>query len=62
VRVCKASAKIVRLEVGIICKEDKKRPRFLNVKELAEMLRLRTLTVYDMVSQEGIPYRKQEIA
>jgi excisionase family DNA binding protein len=38
--------------------EDKKRPRFLDVKELAEMLRLKTRTVYDMVSEGRIPYRK----
>jgi excisionase family DNA binding protein len=34
------------------------RPRFLDVKETAEMLRLKTRTIYDMVSQERIPYRK----
>lgn len=34
------------------------RPRFLNVKELAEMLRLKTRTIYDMVTQGRIPYRK----
>lgn len=34
------------------------RPMFLDVKELAEMLRLKTRTVYDMVSQRRIPYRK----
>ncbi len=34
------------------------RPRFLDVKELAEMLRLKTRTVYDMVSEGRIPYRK----
>ena len=33
-------------------------PKFLDVKELAEMLRLKTRTVYDMVSQRRIPYRK----
>jgi excisionase family DNA binding protein len=44
-----------RLEV---MNEDKKRPKFLNVKELSEMLRLKTRTIYDMVSQERIPYRK----
>ena len=38
--------------------EDRKRPRFLDVKELAELLRLKTRTVYDMVSQRRIPYRK----
>ena len=34
------------------------RPRFLNVKELAELLRIKTRTVYEMVSQQRIPYRK----
>jgi excisionase family DNA binding protein len=34
------------------------RPRFLDVKELAAMLRLKTRTIYDMVSEGRIPYRK----
>lgn len=34
------------------------RPEFLNVKELAELLRIKTRTVYEMVSQGRIPYRK----
>lgn len=38
--------------------DDGKRPSFLDVKELAAMLRLKTRTVYDMVSQGRIPYRK----
>jgi excisionase family DNA binding protein len=33
-------------------------PRFLDVKGLAEMLRLKTRTIYDMVSEGRIPYRK----
>lgn len=33
-------------------------PRFLDVKELAAMLRLKTRTIYDMVSEGRIPYRK----
>ena len=33
-------------------------PRFLDVKELAELLRLKTRTIYDMVSEGRIPYRK----
>ena len=33
-------------------------PEFLNVKELAELLRIKTRTVYEMVSQGRIPYRK----
>lgn len=34
------------------------RPKFLNVKEIAELLRIKTRTVYEMVSQGRIPYRK----
>jgi excisionase family DNA binding protein len=34
------------------------RPKFLNVNELAELLRIKTRTVYEMVSQGRIPYRK----
>jgi len=37
---------------------DEVRPKFLNVKELAELLRIKTRTVYEMVSQGRIPYRK----
>jgi excisionase family DNA binding protein len=44
-----------QLEVGNL---DGKHPRFLDVKELAELLRLKTRTIYDMVSQGRIPYRK----
>ena len=33
-------------------------PKFLNVKELAELLRIKPRTVYEMVSQGRIPYRK----
>jgi excisionase family DNA binding protein len=38
--------------------ENQPRPKFLNVKELAELLRIKTRTVYEMVSQGRIPYRK----
>jgi len=34
------------------------RPNFLNVKEVAELLRIKTRRVYEMVSQRRIPYRK----
>jgi excisionase family DNA binding protein len=37
---------------------DQPRPKFLDVKELAELLRIKTRTVYEMVSQGRIPYRK----
>ena len=33
-------------------------PKFLNVKEVAELLRIKTRTIYEMVSQGRIPYRK----
>jgi excisionase family DNA binding protein len=34
------------------------RPQFLTVAELAEMLRVKPRTIYEMVSQKKIPYRK----
>lgn len=36
----------------------KTRPQFLDVKEVAEMLRAKPRTIYDWVSQGRIPYRK----
>lgn len=33
-------------------------PRFLTVEEIAEMLRLKPRTIYNMVSQRRIPFRK----
>jgi excisionase family DNA binding protein len=33
-------------------------PKFLNVKEVAALLRITPRTVYDMVSQRRIPFRK----
>lgn len=36
-------------------------PKFLNVKELAELLRIKTRTVYEMVSQGRIHIAKQAI-
>jgi excisionase family DNA binding protein len=33
-------------------------PKFLNVQEVAELLRISARTVYDLVSQRRIPYRK----
>ena len=35
-----------------------RRPLFLDVKEVAELLRIQKRTVYEMVSQGRIPYRK----
>jgi excisionase family DNA binding protein len=34
------------------------RPEFLTVEELCEMLRVKRRTIYEMISQERIPYRK----
>ncbi|MGH9839047.1 MAG: helix-turn-helix domain-containing protein [Blastocatellia bacterium] len=34
------------------------RPKFLTVEEIAEMLRVKPRTIYDMVAQNRIPYRK----
>ena len=42
------------MEAGI----GSKRPQFLDVKEVAEMLRAKPWTIYDWVSQGRIPYRK----
>lgn len=33
-------------------------PRFLNVDEVAELLRVKPRTIYNMVSQRRIPFRK----
>ncbi|MBS1789726.1 MAG: helix-turn-helix domain-containing protein [Acidobacteria bacterium] len=33
-------------------------PKFLTVEEVAEMLRIKVRTVYEMVSQNRIPFRK----
>ena len=35
-----------------------KRPQFLNVRELADLLRTKPRTIYDRVSQGRIPCRK----
>ena len=35
-----------------------RRPLFLDVKEVAELLRIKRRTIYEMVSQGRIPYRK----
>jgi excisionase family DNA binding protein len=35
-----------------------KAPQFLTVEEIAEMLRLKPRTIYNMVSQRRIPFRK----
>jgi excisionase family DNA binding protein len=33
-------------------------PRFLRVNEVADLLRCKKRTIYDMVEQDRIPYRK----
>lgn len=33
-------------------------PRFLKVAEVAELLKLKPRTIYEMVAQNRIPYRK----
>ncbi|MDQ3649918.1 MAG: helix-turn-helix domain-containing protein [Acidobacteriota bacterium] len=35
-----------------------KQPRFLKVNEVAELLRRKPRTIYEMVAREQIPYRK----
>ncbi|MEJ7713845.1 MAG: helix-turn-helix domain-containing protein [Pyrinomonadaceae bacterium] len=36
----------------------RRQPTFLTVPELAEMLRKKPRTIYEMVAQERVPYRK----
>lgn len=38
--------------------QQSERPRFLTVAEVAELLRLKPRTIYEMVSERRIPYRK----
>lgn len=38
--------------------QQSERPRFLTVTEVAELLRLKPRTIYEMVSERRIPYRK----
>lgn len=33
-------------------------PKFLNVAEVAELLKVKPRTIYEMVAQDRIPYRK----
>ncbi len=33
-------------------------PQFLKVSEVAKLLKVKTRTIYDMVAEERIPYRK----
>lgn len=35
-----------------------KRPQFLKVSEVAKLLKVKPRTIYDVVAQERIPYRK----
>ena len=38
--------------------QQSERPQFLTVGEVAELLRLKPRTIYEMVSERRIPYRK----
>jgi excisionase family DNA binding protein len=38
--------------------QQSEQPRFLTVAEVAELLRLKPRTIYEMVSERRIPYRK----
>jgi len=35
-------------------------PRFLKVAEVAELLKVKPRTIYEMVAQDRIPYRKPQ--
>jgi excisionase family DNA binding protein len=41
-----------------VSKSNASLPRFLKVAEVAALLRCKRRTIYDMVEQERIPYRK----
>jgi excisionase family DNA binding protein len=44
--------------MDVIRNTERTRPQFLTVKEVAELLRLKPRTVYEMVSERRIPFRK----
>ena len=48
--------------MGMLAEHDQARlgelPRFLIVEEVASLLRCKKRTIYDMVEQDRIPYRK----
>lgn len=43
---------------GINPRNHSEQPQFLTVAEVAELLRLKPRTIYEMVSERRIPYRK----
>jgi len=47
-----------QLRTNAVKHDQPNRPLFLDVNELAEMLRIKPRTVYEMVSQRRIPFRK----
>ena len=57
-----ALAELNRMSISSYCAEvsmsNESLPRFLKVAEVAALLRCKRRTIYDMVEQERIPYRK----
>ena len=47
-----------KLKPSLIAQPSDSLPRFLTVEEVARMLRCRPRTIYSMVSEKRIPYRK----
>ena len=56
------SAELNRMSISSYCAEvsvsNESLPRFLKVAEVAALLRCKQRTIYDMVEQNRIPYRK----
>ena len=46
------------MSANVSAASSKGRPQFLKVSELAALLKLKPRTIYEMVSQGRIPYRK----
>jgi excisionase family DNA binding protein len=46
------------MSVNSIALASPRRPALLNVSELAEFLKVKPRTIYEMVAQNRIPYRK----
>ena len=46
------------MSVNLTALASQGRPALLNVSELAEFLRVKPRTIYEMVAQKRIPYRK----
>ena len=46
------------MSANLIALKSTRQPQFLNVAELATLLKVKPRTIYEMVAQKRIPYRK----